>query len=269
MPCHPGLAVPPEASVFAGGDGDKAGVTSSERSGGCPGIRLPGEIGRGRLRGAYVAGQRQQLLEGVERWFWSQATNGAANKTAPPMFAPFRLREMRLENRVTVSPMAMYSAVDGVPNDFHFVHYCERALGGAGLLFTEMTCVSSEGRISPGCTGMWNATQVAAWKRIVEFVHANSKAKICLQLGHSGAKGSTRLGWDGNDTIEGQAGTDTLRGGGGGDVLRGGDHADKLLGYGGRDTLRGGGGNDTLSGGTESDLCRQDAGSGTKTSCER
>ncbi|MFL6764478.1 MAG: bifunctional salicylyl-CoA 5-hydroxylase/oxidoreductase, partial [Sphingomicrobium sp.] len=116
-----------------------------------------------------------------------------------PMFAPFRMREMEVMNRVTVSPMAMYSAVDGTPNDFHFVHLGERALGGAGLLFTEMTCVSPEGRISPGCTGMWNETQVAAWKRIVDFVHTQSKAKICLQLGHSGPKGSTRLGWEGND----------------------------------------------------------------------
>jgi len=138
-------------------------------------------------------------LEGVERWFWKRATEGRSNKTAPPMFAPFRLREMSLENRITVSPMAMYSAVDGVPNDFHFVHYGERALGGAALLFTEMTCVSPEGRISPGCTGMWNADHVAAWKRIVDFVHSNSKAKICLQLGHSGAKGSTKVGWEGND----------------------------------------------------------------------
>jgi anthraniloyl-CoA monooxygenase len=115
------------------------------------------------------------------------------------MFPPFRQREKEVANRITVSPMAMYSAVDGVPNDFHFVHYGERALGGAGLLFTEMTCVSPEGRISPGCTGMWNHDHVAAWKRIVDFAHANSKAKICLQLGHSGAKGSTRLGWEGND----------------------------------------------------------------------
>src|SRR5207302_7695216 len=106
---------------------------------------------------------------------------------------------MQVENRITVSPMAMYSAVDGVPNDFHLVHLGERALGGAGLLFTEMTCVSPEGRISPGCTGMWNAEHVAAWKRIVDFVHANSKAKICLQLGHSGGKGSTRLGWEGDN----------------------------------------------------------------------
>jgi anthraniloyl-CoA monooxygenase len=141
----------------------------------------------------------REWLEGVERWFWKRATAVKSNKTAPPMFAPFKLREMEVMNRVTVSPMAMYSAVDGVPNDFHFVHYGERALGGAGLIFTEMTCVSPEGRISPGCTGMWNADHVAAWKRIVDFVHTQSKAKICLQLGHSGAKGSTRLGWEGND----------------------------------------------------------------------
>ena len=141
----------------------------------------------------------REWLEGVERWFWKRATDGRSNKTAPPMFAPFKLRDMEVENRVTVSPMAMYSAVDGTPNDFHFVHYGERALGGAGLMFTEMTCVSPEGRISPGCTGLWNSDHVAAWKRIVDFVHANSKAKICLQLGHSGAKGSTKLGWEGND----------------------------------------------------------------------
>src|SRR5918993_179096 len=138
----------------------------------------------------------REWLEGVERWFWKRATDGRSNKTAPPMFAPFKLREMEVENRVTVSPMAMYSAVDGNPNDFHFVHYAERAMGGAGLVFTEMTCVSPEGRISPGCTGMWNDDHIAAWKRIVDFVHANSKAKICLQLGHSGAKGSTRVGWE-------------------------------------------------------------------------
>jgi anthraniloyl-CoA monooxygenase len=146
----------------------------------------------------------REWLEEVERWFWKRATDGRSNKTAPPMFAPFKLRELRLENRITVSPMAMYSALDGVPNDFHFVHYGERAIGGAGLLFTEMTCVSPEGRISPGCTGMWNADHVAAWKRIVDFVHANSSAKICLQLGHSGAKGSTRLGWEGNDVPLGE-----------------------------------------------------------------
>ena len=136
-------------------------------------------------------------LESVERWFWGKA--GVPDKSAAPMFAPFQLRDLKIENRITVSPMAMYSAVDGTPNDFHFVHYGERALGGAGLVFTEMTCVSPEGRISPGCTGMWNDEHVAGWKRIVDFVHASSKAKICLQLGHSGGKGSTRVGWEGND----------------------------------------------------------------------
>jgi len=141
----------------------------------------------------------REWLEGVERWFWQRATDGRSNMTAPPMFAPFKMREMTIENRIIVSPMAMYSAVDGTPNDFHFVHYGERAMGGAGLVFTEMTCISPEGRISPGCTGMWNDEHVFAWKRIVDFVHANSKAKICLQLGHSGAKGSTRVGWEGDN----------------------------------------------------------------------
>ena len=112
------------------------------------------------------------------------------------MFAPFKLREMEVANRIVVSPMAMYSAVDGVPGDFHLVHLGARAQGGAGLIFTEMTCVSPEGRITPGCTGMWNDEQVAAWRRITDFVHAHSKAKICLQLGHSGGKGSTQLGWE-------------------------------------------------------------------------
>jgi anthraniloyl-CoA monooxygenase len=141
----------------------------------------------------------REWLETVERWFWKRATDGKSNKTAPPMFAPLKLRDMQVENRITVSPMAMYSALDGTPNDFHLVHLGQRAMGGAGLVFTEMTCVSPEGRISPGCTGMWNGEHAAAWKKIVDFCHANSKAKICLQLGHSGAKGSTKLGWEGND----------------------------------------------------------------------
>ncbi len=136
-------------------------------------------------------------LESVERWFWERA--GVPGKTAAPMFAPLKLRELELVNRITVSPMAMYSAEGGTPNDFHLVHYGERALGGAGLVFTEMTCVSADGRISPGCTGMWSPEHGAAWRRIVDFVHANSVAKFCLQLGHSGGKGSTKLGWDGND----------------------------------------------------------------------
>jgi len=130
-------------------------------------------------------------LEGLEAWF--------SGKPIAPMFAPFKLRGMELMNRITVSPMAMYSAVDGVPTDFHLVHYGARALGGAGLVYTEMTCVSPEGRITPACPGMWNDAQETMWARIVDFVHGYSEAKICLQLGHSGAKGSTRVPWEGMD----------------------------------------------------------------------
>ena len=116
-----------------------------------------------------------------------------------PMFQPFRLREMTLANRVVVSPMCQYSAADGVPGDWHMVHYGSRAIGGAGLMFTEMTDVSAHARISPGCTGLYDDAQEAAWTRIVDFVHANSSTKFCLQLGHAGRKGSTRLMWDGID----------------------------------------------------------------------
>ena len=119
--------------------------------------------------------------------------------TVPPMFQPFRLREMEIQNRAVVSPMCMYSAIDGVPQDFHLVHYGARAMGGAGLMFTEMTCVSPEGRITPGCTGLWNDEQEAAWKRIIDFVRGNSATRLCLQIGHSGRKGSTRLMWQGMD----------------------------------------------------------------------
>ena len=124
---------------------------------------------------------------------------GKGKKPIPPMFLPFRLRDMSLANRVVVSPMATYSAVDGMPNDFHLVHLGARAMGGAGLVFTEMTCVTPEGRITPGCTGLWNEDQAKAWRRITDFVHAQSPARICLQLGHSGPKGSTNLGWEGMD----------------------------------------------------------------------
>nr|WP_047165523.1 bifunctional salicylyl-CoA 5-hydroxylase/oxidoreductase [Sphingomonas sp. Y57] len=117
----------------------------------------------------------------------------------PPMFMPFRLRDMDLRNRIVMSPMAMYSATDGVPDDFHLVHYGARALGGAGLIVTEMTCVSPEARITPGCTGIWNDAQVAGWRRITDFVHRTPGARICLQIGHSGSKGSTRVAWEGID----------------------------------------------------------------------
>ena len=120
-------------------------------------------------------------------------------KPGVPMFQPFRLRDMVLANRVVVSPMCQYSAKDGLPGDWHMVHYGSRAIGGAGLMFTEMTDVSELARISPGCTGIYNDAQESAWTRIVDFVHANSATKFCLQLGHAGRKGSTRLMWDGID----------------------------------------------------------------------
>jgi anthraniloyl-CoA monooxygenase len=120
-------------------------------------------------------------------------------KPLAPMFQPFRLRGMDLANRAVVSPMCMYSARDGVPVDLHLVHYGSRALGGAGLIFTEMVCVGHDARITPGCAGLWSDEQEDAWRRIVDFVHANSAAKICLQLGHAGRKGATKLMWDGMD----------------------------------------------------------------------
>jgi anthraniloyl-CoA monooxygenase len=121
------------------------------------------------------------------------------DKPTTPMFQPMRLREMTIANRVVVSPMCMYSAKEGVPTDFHLVHYGSRAIGGAGLIFTEMTCVRRDARITPGCAGLWNDEQEAVWKRIVDFVHANSAAKFALQLGHAGRKGATRLMWEGMD----------------------------------------------------------------------
>jgi anthraniloyl-CoA monooxygenase len=112
------------------------------------------------------------------------------------MFAPFQLRDMKLANRVVVSPMAQYKAVDGCPTDWHFTHYAERAKGGAGLVYIEMTCVSPEGRITPGCPGLYAPEHEAAWSRLVNFVHAETPAKLCMQIGHSGRKGSTQLGWE-------------------------------------------------------------------------
>ncbi|HTB02670.1 MAG TPA: bifunctional salicylyl-CoA 5-hydroxylase/oxidoreductase [Bradyrhizobium sp.] len=131
-------------------------------------------------------------------------------KPNAPMFQPLRLREMELNNRAVVSPMCMYSAKDGVPGDFHLVHYGSRAIGGAGLIFTEMTCVSRAARITPGCAGLWNDEQQAAWRRIVDFVHANSAVKIALQLGHAGRKGATKLMWDGMDRPLEEGGWDVI-----------------------------------------------------------
>jgi anthraniloyl-CoA monooxygenase len=135
-------------------------------------------------------------LESAEIWFEEQATSEKPRQSRPPMFTPFRLRDLRLKNRIVVSPMDQYRAVDGTPTDWHLVHYGERAKGGAGLVITEMTCVSPEGRISPGCTGLYAPEHEAAWRRIVDFIHAETDAKVGMQLGHSGPKGSTQLGWE-------------------------------------------------------------------------
>jgi anthraniloyl-CoA monooxygenase len=138
-----------------------------------------------------------KYVESVDTWFAQQC--GLPAKPIPPMFTPFTLRGMTLVNRVVVSPMCTYSATDGLPDDFHFQHYTARGLGGAALVMTEMTCISADARISPGCAGIWNDAQAHAWKRIVSFVHANSKAKMAMQIGHAGRKGSTKLAWDGID----------------------------------------------------------------------
>ncbi len=134
----------------------------------------------------------------MDRWFAAGAAPDPAD-VRPPMFQPFRLGGLELANRVIVSPMDMYSARDGVPGDFHLVHLGSKALGGAGLVMTEMVCVSPQGRITPGCTGMYSAEQEESWRRIVSFVHERSEARIGIQLGHSGRKGSTRLMWEGMD----------------------------------------------------------------------
>ena len=131
-------------------------------------------------------------LEGYEAWF----SGGAV---MPPMLTPWKLRDLTLKNRIVVSPMAQYSAVDGVVQDYHLVHLGARAMGGAALVMVEMTSPTPEGRITPGCPGLWNDAQSAAFKRIVDFVHGQGDTRIGLQLGHSGPKGSTRVGWEGND----------------------------------------------------------------------
>ncbi|MET3120636.1 anthraniloyl-CoA monooxygenase [Oxalobacteraceae bacterium GrIS 2.11] len=134
-------------------------------------------------------------ISNYEHWLAGQ-TGG---KPVPPMFLPFQLRDVRLKNRVVVSPMAQYSALDGQVGDYHLVHLGSRAMGGAGLVFAEMTCVSAQGRITPGCPGLYKPEHTAAWARIVDFVHQNSDAKIAIQLGHAGPKGSTKRAWEGMD----------------------------------------------------------------------
>jgi anthraniloyl-CoA monooxygenase len=145
-----------------------------------------------------------QFVENVQGWFArtvkAQGFDVPIDKPPPPMFTPFRVGQMVVQNRVAVSPMNMYSAEPGaIPGDFHLVHLGKLGMGGAGLVFAEMTAVSEQGRITPGCPGIYNDDQVAAWRRISKFIHVQSQAKFCLQLGHSGRKGSSKLGWKGMD----------------------------------------------------------------------
>ena len=148
-----------------------------------------------------------EWLREAEDWFQEQA---GGEKGRMPMFAPFTLRNMRLKNRVVVSPMAQYKAVNGCPTDWHFVHYAERAKGGAGLVYTEMTCVSPEGRITPGCPGLYAPEHEAQWKRLVDFVHAETSAKICCQIGHAGRKASVQVPWEDDEMPLTQGGWETI-----------------------------------------------------------
>ena len=140
-----------------------------------------------------------------DKWFTAKAfadagiTAPAPDAEVPPMFTPFKVRDVVLKNRVVVSPMAQYSAVDGLAADYHLVHLGARAMGGAAMVFTEMTCVSADARITPGCPGLYKPEHTEGWKRIVDFVHQNSDAKIAVQIGHAGAKGATKLAWEGID----------------------------------------------------------------------
>jgi anthraniloyl-CoA monooxygenase len=143
----------------------------------------------------------RRWVEHYEDWLaaCSGAQRGPGQQSIRPMFTPLKLRELTVPNRVVVSPMAQYSCVDGTPGDFHLVHLGARAMGGAGLVFCEMTCVSPDARITPGCPGLYKPEHAAAWKRVVGFVHGQTPAKIAMQLGHAGPKGSTRVMWDGID----------------------------------------------------------------------
>ncbi len=144
-------------------------------------------------------------IANYDKWFAAKAFADAGVElptnveNIPPMFTPFKVRDVVLKNRVVVSPMAQYSAVDGLAADYHLVHLGARAMGGASLVFTEMTCVSADARITPGCPGLYKPEHTAGWKRIVDFVHNNTDAKIAVQIGHAGAKGATKLAWEGID----------------------------------------------------------------------
>ena len=145
-----------------------------------------------------------EFVAEVDRWF------NRGRELVPPMFVPIRLRELDLANRVIVSPMDMYVAEDGLIGDFHLVHLGSKALGGAALVMTEMVCVSREGRITPGCAGMYRAEHEVAFTRLVDFVHEHTSAKIGIQLGHSGRKGSTKLMWEGMDEPLGSGNWDLI-----------------------------------------------------------
>jgi anthraniloyl-CoA monooxygenase len=139
-------------------------------------------------------------MAGIDAWYAGSEHScpTPVDSAVPPLFHPFRIRGLQLANRIVVSPMDQYSAVEGMPTEWHLVHLGSRAVGGAGLVMTEMTCVSPEGRISPRCTGLWNREQADAFTRIVDFVHTHTDSRIGLQIGHSGRKGSTKLMWEGD-----------------------------------------------------------------------
>jgi anthraniloyl-CoA monooxygenase len=143
----------------------------------------------------------RDYVEEYEDWIAERSGihRSRVQRPVPPMFTPYQARSVTLKNRVVVSPMAQYSCVDGVPGDFHLVHLGARAMGGAGMVVAEMTCPTPDARITLGCPGLWSDEQRDAWKRIVDFVHGNTDAKIAMQLGHAGAKGSTRVPWEGED----------------------------------------------------------------------
>jgi anthraniloyl-CoA monooxygenase len=153
-----------------------------------------------------------ELVRRVTEGFAERAgvPRDSTGKAPVPLFAPLRLREVELANRIVVSPMCMYSAVDGTVGDWHFVHLGSRAVGGAGLVFTEMTDVTPTGRITLGCAGLWNDEHERAFARIVDFVHGHSRAKIGIQLAHAGRKGSCNLPWEGDDPLRGATAWTTL-----------------------------------------------------------
>ncbi|WP_340540117.1 bifunctional salicylyl-CoA 5-hydroxylase/oxidoreductase [Nocardioides sp. GXZ039] len=148
-----------------------------------------------RITFANLAERDREFADRIESDFAAQQ----GGEQSPAMFQPVTIGGLELKNRVVVAPMDMYSAEDGLANDFHLTHLGSKALGGAGLVMTEMVCISPEARITLGCTGLWNDEQTAAYRRITDFVHDRTTAKIGVQLGHSGRKGSTKLMWEGID----------------------------------------------------------------------